>query len=633
MADLLKDPSFYFIISFCFIIVSFALIQRARIKSKVKNINDDLEDAIKLLDTNENHRKYFAENFDEINDRLIKNKSLSHSWHEFKEHLVSPTVKDSELVYRNSIRPDAFFSEDIITSQQIDLRWVYSIPGKITALGILGTFLGLSYGVFIAAKGIQESKTNPSALNDSISHLLDGAALAFISSAVAVLVSLAFSYFEKRSINQVEMKIGKLCDSLDKSLMFTTNVQIQKEQLRVQTEQLKTLDSFSNDIAIALGNMLEEKFSGTISRGFGDVVSILGSLKETQEKLGEGISQEIAKQVTGGVGSQVEDQMNNLAGSLQGMQKLMSEQMNQMIQSQNNLQLETKRMVDEISESMRDNQSNINTEVLMTMKNFQENFGRFSDDMSNNMSKAVEELTSKVTSMNSKVAEEQDRMSENLKEASEKSKELMVEGIGSTIAEIRSTIENLNSQILDSSNQTIRGVEKVFDHLSQSMQQFDNNIVTFNKSIEVQKEVSQLSKDSIISFEGIMSQNRTIGDKFESAAVKMSQFSNNIAAFNSSIGGYTHNLDQAVVGIKNASESNKESWSNYSQRFEAIDESLVKMFEQLDQGTRAYGKQVHDHMSELTSKSENVVSLFGSAVEELSDAIGDLADVKVKKAS
>jgi methyl-accepting chemotaxis protein len=607
----------------CLLIAIFALWNWIRVSRKIKAIKNDLNRGISLVNHSENdHRKYFTENFEKINKGFIEIKALAHSWHEFKEHLLSPTIKDVNPVYMNSMSPDYFFTEDVIVSQQkLDRRWVQSIPGKITALGILGTFIGLAFGVHAASIGIETGE-----LNSAISKLLLGASLAFCTSAVAVVVSLIFSWYEKSRANKIELKISELCDLLDKSLMFKTTVQQGAEQLKVQREQLLVLESFANDLAISLGNVFEEKFSGAINQGFGDVVSILGSLKETQEKLGEGISKEIAKQVTGGVGDQVESQMNEVVSSLQGMQNLMSEQMHQMISSQSALQLETKKMVDEITTNMKENQSTVNGEFLEMMTNVKRNISGFSENMTNNMSSSIDELGAKVIEINHTVSMHQEKLTESMQEANEKSKNIMVEGVGSAIGQINEAVTSLNNSVKNSHEKTVNEVEQVFNNIKNTMNQFDKNIIDMNESTKNQKEIAQISTESMNSFQDIMQKNRDVGNKFETAAMSVSSFSANLAAFNSTIGQYTQQLNSAVDGIKSSNESTADSWSEYIQRFRDIDESLVNMFEQLDQGTRAYGKQVHEHMSELTSKSESVVSLFGGAVGDLQEAVDELTN-------
>lgn len=614
----------YFLVGiFCFFIVVFYGWNRFRVGKKIAVIKNDLNKGISLVNRSEDdHRKYFTENFEKINKGFIEVKALAHSWHEFKEHLLPPSVKDANPVYKNSMSPDFFFTEDVIVSQQkLDRRWVHSVPGKITALGILGTFMGLAYGVHAASIGIETGE-----LNSAISNLLSGASLAFITSAVSVVVSLLFSWFEKHSANQIELKIAQLCDLLDKSLMFKTAVQQGAEQLEVQKDQLSVLDSFSNDFAIAIGNILEEKFSGAINQGFGDVVSILGSLKETQEKLGEGISKEIATQVTGGVGDQVENQMNEVVSSLQGMQALMSEQMNQMISSQSALQMETKKMVDEITRNMKENQSNVNGEFLEMITNVKENISGFSKKMTVNMSSSIDELSEKVLEINHKISMNQESLTGSMRDANEKSKNIMVEGVSSAIGQINEAVTSLNNGIKASQDKTINEVENVFNHIKNTMGQFDKNVISMNESIKNQKEVSHITAESMSSFQDIMHKNRDVGDKFETAAMSVSSLSANLASFNSVIGQYTQQLHSAVDVIKSSNESTADSWSEYIERFRGVDQSLVNMFEQLDQGTRAYGKQIHEHMSELTAKSESVVSLFGGAVGDLQDAVDELAN-------
>lgn len=74
------------------------------------------------------------------------------------------------------------------------------VPGTMTGLGILGTFVGLVLGV----GGFDTSTTD--AVMVSITHLLGGMSTAFLTSIVGVLLSLAFSHIYKKVRRQHKSK-------------------------------------------------------------------------------------------------------------------------------------------------------------------------------------------------------------------------------------------------------------------------------------------------------------------------------------------------------------------------------------------------------------------------------------------
>ncbi|TOQ08322.1 hypothetical protein CGH04_20465, partial [Vibrio parahaemolyticus] len=68
------------------------------------------------------------------------------------------------------------------------MRYFNSVPNKLTGLGILGTFLGLVAGIYLASSGI--GSNNIDEAKGALSHLLDGASLAFLTSIAGLITSM-----------------------------------------------------------------------------------------------------------------------------------------------------------------------------------------------------------------------------------------------------------------------------------------------------------------------------------------------------------------------------------------------------------------------------------------------------------
>jgi hypothetical protein len=70
-------------------------------------------------------------------------------------------------------------------------RVAQTIPGILTALGILGTFIGLVKGL------VTFNVTNTETLSSSINHLMGGIRLAFYTSIVAIFSSIIWTFMDK----------------------------------------------------------------------------------------------------------------------------------------------------------------------------------------------------------------------------------------------------------------------------------------------------------------------------------------------------------------------------------------------------------------------------------------------------
>ena len=126
-----------------------------------------------------------------------QDKFLKKAWQEFKESLVIPERR--KVVYKTN-ESSLFFSEDRLLGQSLNLRFWNSVPALLVGLGILGTFVGLVWGL-IPFSGIDFQQTEE--IRKAIEKLLSGVSTAFVTSVWGMLVSLLFNGVEKLCIGKV----------------------------------------------------------------------------------------------------------------------------------------------------------------------------------------------------------------------------------------------------------------------------------------------------------------------------------------------------------------------------------------------------------------------------------------------
>lgn len=196
-----------------------------------------------------------------------ENKLFKKAWQEFKESLVIPERR--KVVYKTD-EASFFFSEDRLLGQSLNLRFWNSVPALLVGLGILGTFVGLVWGL-IPFSGIDFKLTEE--IRKAIEKLLSGVSTAFVTSVWGMLVSLLFNGVEKLCIGKVSREIAILQDVLDVPFTLKTEEEIaekQKDELEQQTAALKSFSTdLANDIKSAMADgrqiLIQELHSATKS--------------------------------------------------------------------------------------------------------------------------------------------------------------------------------------------------------------------------------------------------------------------------------------------------------------------------------------------------------------------------------
>ncbi|WP_062529089.1 anti-phage ZorAB system protein ZorA [Demequina rhizosphaerae] len=134
-------------------------------------------------------------------------------WHEFDETLA--TAPDGSTLY-NTIDADYFFNETTLAPSLINNRLLAAVPAFLTAIGVLGTFVGLWLGL----RGLNaHAALGPGADTDQllagIETMIGGASIAFTTSVWGVALSIVINWVEKRTERRVVAKISTTQQSID----------------------------------------------------------------------------------------------------------------------------------------------------------------------------------------------------------------------------------------------------------------------------------------------------------------------------------------------------------------------------------------------------------------------------------
>ena len=332
-----------------------------RFWKKINPVANDLHQANSVFaPIKKDHEQYFYDNYEEISAQLKAIPTMSHHWLEFKEHLIKPTdieateLKAEELKIKNSLPPSYFFSEEKFIERPIDLRYVDAVPGKLVAMGVLFTFVGLSIGIASATHtlGGLEGALDNEELNKTLVLLLKGASLAFVSSVAGIFLSLIFSWIEKRDIKNVKKSLNSFVDNLEKCLYFITSEQIHLDIRDEAKEQNKKLDGFSNELAISIGNAV----SNPLKENFSKMADNIAELKDIQQNFSENLMNTLVDKMSGNISSQAQQNQQQAAETFAGVQQALAQQAETMANSQKEMLASSRQLLTDINTSNNNNQ-------------------------------------------------------------------------------------------------------------------------------------------------------------------------------------------------------------------------------------------------------------------------------------
>ncbi len=174
---------------------------------------------------------------------LFHNKILNHRFNEYR-------VERKRLMMLSSrgVKCDI---EDYINEYFIDSNikkgMLAIIPGVMTGLGILGTFIGLSFGLQNFNTGNAQEITN------SIAPLMDGIKVAFHTSIYGMVFSLIFNFVYKKTLEDAYHAVDQFLNTYHKYVLPKTENDDLEVLLSFQEKQLqetkKMLSEFSDELA------------------------------------------------------------------------------------------------------------------------------------------------------------------------------------------------------------------------------------------------------------------------------------------------------------------------------------------------------------------------------------------------
>ncbi|WP_202800779.1 anti-phage ZorAB system protein ZorA [Alishewanella agri] len=114
----------------------------------------------------------------ELINTALQNQTYGRLWREFDESLVHIPQKQRLC---NTLDAAHFFNTHTISRGLTENRLLAAVPGFLTAIGVIGTFVGLQLGLE-SLRELQPANTSVGDLTHGIFGMIGGASIAFMTS-------------------------------------------------------------------------------------------------------------------------------------------------------------------------------------------------------------------------------------------------------------------------------------------------------------------------------------------------------------------------------------------------------------------------------------------------------------------
>jgi hypothetical protein len=375
----------------------------------------------------------------ELTEKFNRNKELADAWQAFEDSLITRSHNENQIVYKTD-EASLFFSEERLLEQHLNLRFWNSMPALLVGLGILGTFVGLVWGLIPFS---DVDFTNTDQIREAIKELLSGVSTAFVTSVWGMLASFLFNGLEKWGIGRVSRAIADLQRALDQIFTPTRAEEIAIHQQDELVQQTAALKSFSTDLAdrikIAMDSIMSERLE-----------NLHRSLTQLHDQNAEG-RQEIIQELHNAPEAFSSAMAEQLTPSLNNLNTAVKELREQKEESS----------ADAIGQLIEQFQDSLSTSTVTQMEGLAKTVGDASQSLMNlpdqmaRMIGGIQEQIDQARGLLTSTSEEQTGQMQN-----------MMDGMLNTF---QRTIETQQSGLSETTNQSIQMLQSTIAELQQSI--------------------------------------------------------------------------------------------------------------------------------------------------------------------
>ena len=474
-----------------------------------------------------------------------------------------------------------YFNENTLILNNSNFRYFLTLPNVFVGLGILGTFVGLVFGIS------SFNLTDATTIKNSIGTLLDGMGTAFYTSIAGMSASIIFNLLEKIWFHSAYTEIKILANNLN------VKYRIGKKELeffhhKAQLTLIQEAFGFEDE----KGNIVQPKvvFS-TINRELQESTRALKSFS------------------------------TDLANSIEATHQIIMSEFDQSFQKAfKETLLPVIERLDRAVDALKNEKSSSNENLInSTIEALKETMGTMMDDFKDTLSGSAKSEIENMLKILSKSAE-------------------VLTTLPNQLEKIESSIDIATNNFLNSSERSLeksKAAEVEIDrHRSKTN---DETLKALSQSIEVVKaaedfvkkfaeEASKMSS-SISQYQFLIESLNDTGKNLNLSSMKINEAVGLIGDYNQksleSNKILTENFEKQLQQI---TVMNQEHIQNYN----IIKESLNEVFDGIDKGLTGYRDHTTDsinrYLSEFSDKLSKASSALSGSISELHEGLDGLND-------
>lgn len=553
-----------------------------------------------------------ANNQETLREKFSKNRLLSDIWEEFNESLIAVRASGGDATYLyNTQQSHHFFSPDYVIEHNLDRSLYGAIPGLLTSLGLLGTFLSL----FFAMHSLH---VQGSGQVQGIEGFINNLSGKFVSSICGLALALLFLIIEKFMTGSLHRECLGLQKRIDRLFKMHLQEELLAKMVTALQEQSATFKLFNADLAGCLKESFRDSLGPTMER-----------LINAVEKL-ELATDEMKRQ-------KEESSTKALEGMLDQFQQSLTGAANAEISKLSSVLSETS----EFALGMNERMSSFLTHVDKMIVTQRENSESYNRSLSDAVMGLVDKLEVSSQTQLSGIQHTVSSLIENTSGLTEHLKVQLDEGAqkqSQALEAMMTSMRSASEEHWQRTNSQINGLVEIVSGSSKgiitSVEHLANKVIHDEK--RAQDLLSSVSS-SVDSFRTTVENNRslvaeirTVVNSLEAAGTQIERTSSSLKD-SSTVTKAT--LDHLNTGLQQQQASITEIqqlWSKQKELYDVIDQRLGQAVRTINEAMVEYSNSTTEglsrHLQEFDKQLAEACRRLGTTVEDLEEQLVELSD-------
>lgn len=640
------------------IFVVFLLIVVLFVLLVLRNRND-IGTAIAILESQDGD--ITKQQLNELTDKFNEISTIKPMWKEFSKTIVAERLGESSSRVFATKQAEEFFTLARLVDQPMRAAQFLIVPGVMTSLGLLGTFLAL----FVGLNGLS---VQPSGEVHGVDTFITGLSGKFVSSILGLFLAIFSLVAVRLSIGSLHEKAVLLQISLNKVFQRYPQESILLEMLRQLEDQSAAYKSFSADLAGQIKSSFHEDI-GNLAETMNNSLAALNQNIADQGRhfrsFSDGLAPIVTQSMKEGLQPGVEAVQQSLgvlstaAEELKAQKAESSQEMMEklLVQFQQSLTGSTRSEFTKLSEVLSETatfsqQMNAQirdflSEMKAVMEAQQSGLSQHRSAMEESIARMMVDFDSLSTSQLNSIQERLSKVILQTEEWTESFRVALEERSGQQANQYESFVERMRKAQEDyvvTTSSSMNGVlESVTSHTAGVEASVLRLMELMNSHAQALGGLTTSLSSSAKTFDMVMTKNSTVvaqlkivADTLQQAAKIADDASN---ALNSSTGNSSkaaERITQSLLGSADLFTRMQQVLKDHQALYSTLDEKISKATQQLSTALTTYNRVTSEglnrHLTDFDSTLASACNRLGETVESIEGPIDELAEVISKAA-